>query len=204
MSPSDNILNSSLEDEDKIRLTEQTDWFETGPNPFETGPNPFPTCKSKSEYLLDNRSTNEPDAEVMVQVSTNSMRSMDSTSSISDEIFSQPFYKIKISKKYMQEFFEFIFRAFLLAINSSSSYITLFICYFYLGQLEDPVLEASFGLGVSYYGFLCLSFLLGTYEITSILCSKAYGSGKFYKMQEALIKGQILLSIVILVTVISF
>ena len=94
-------------------------------------------------------------------------------------------------------------------------------------MLKDPLIQASFGLGVSYFMFLYMSLNLACAEVTGIECGKHYGlkirndqdfkEGKTTKVEHeaaneviiinyngALGKGFILVSMVLLFSIITF
>jgi hypothetical protein len=62
-----------------------------------------------------------------------------------------------------------------MAITNSANCIVICINFYYIGKLKDATLQASFGLGISYFNFVFFSLCLATTEVTGIQCSKFFG-----------------------------
>ena len=77
-------------------------------------------------------------------------------------------------------------------------------------MLKDPLTEASFGLGISYFMFLFWSLNLGCSEITSMECAYYWGTdiktcpNKLRKMSAAVVKGLIVIVVCLIFTAIMF
>jgi len=56
--------------------------------------------------------------------------------------------------------------------------VVILINFIFIGYLEDPLIQASFGLGVSYFMFLYMSLNLAAFEVTGIECGKMFGIKK--------------------------
>jgi len=114
----------------------------------------------------------------------------------------------------MKEIGKFLLDGFACALNNSCNIVVIFVNFIYIGMLGDPLLEASFGLGVSYFMFLFMSLNLGCFEVTGIDCAQVWGMtaavakekgiDKAKKMSSSLAKGCILLCIVLCFSTIMF
>jgi Na+-driven multidrug efflux pump len=117
-------------------------------------------------------------------------------------------------KPLLREIGKFLLDGFACALNNSCNIVVIFVNFVYIGMLNDPLLEASFGLGVSYFMFLFMSLNLGCFEVTGIDCAYWWGLtnadaqerkiNKSKKMSAALAKGCILLCFVLCFSVIMF
>lgn len=99
----------------------------------------------------------------------------DSKQEMNDSIpFTKPFWKMKLSLV-LKEIWFFVIQGLSCALNNACSLIVVFINFIYIGWLEDPLLQASFGLGVSYFMFLYFSLCLACAEVTGIECARHFG-----------------------------
>jgi len=93
------------------------------------------------------------------------------------------------------------------ALNNSCNIIVIFCNFIYMGMLGDPLLSASFGLGVSYFMFLFMSLNLGCFEVTGIELARQIASkdaNKYIKVTAGLWKGILLLCIILCFSVFMF
>lgn len=107
-------------------------------------------------------------------------------------------------KLIIQEIIKYLIVGISLAINNAANVMVILTNFIYIGRLEDPLIQASFGLGVSYYMFLFMSLNLGCYEVTGIQCAKIYGSGYLKGMSETLGKGFCLLGLIYIFSITMF
>ena len=92
--------------------------------------------------------------------------------------FEKPFYKMpgSIIRHYMKEFW----------LDGASNALTLLanvigttIIYIMIAQFDDALLQASYGLSMSYFFFIFIALTESSYEITSLTISKAHGAKQF-------------------------
>ena len=113
----------------------------------------------------------------------------------SDEPFLVPFWRMPCKQiwKEIGYFFKF---GLSMSLNNSANVLVIFINFLYIGAEGDPVLQASFGLGVSYFSFFYFSLCLACYEVTGIQCGKWFGKKDYYKMSVSLVHGFLLMTLV--------
>jgi hypothetical protein len=116
------------------------------------------------------------------------------------EPFLVPFYKMPLTLL-LKEIGRYLIFGFSMAINNAGNIIVIFMNFHYIGALQDPLLEASFGLGVSYFSFFFWSLCLGCFEITGIQCAKFYGKKDFVRMSTTLMHGIIFQSLVLVFSI---
>lgn len=92
--------------------------------------------------------------------------------------FEKPFYKMdgKTIRHYMKEFW----------LDGASNAITLLanvigttMIYVMIAQFDDALLQASYGLSMSYFFFIFIALNESSYEITSLTISKAHGAKQY-------------------------
>ena len=108
-----------------------------------------------------------------------------------DEPFLVPFWKMPF-KQNLSETWKFLKFGLSMALSNSVNIVAILIIFIYIGKEGDPILQASFGLGVSYFSFFFLPLCLACYEVTAIQCAKWYGNENFYMMSVSLGQGFIL------------
>ena len=69
-----------------------------------------------------------------------------------DQSFLVPFYKMPC-KTILKEIYLFLASGLFCSLNNSCNIIVIFVNFVYIGEIQDPVIQASFGLGVSYFMF---------------------------------------------------
>jgi hypothetical protein len=116
------------------------------------------------------------------------------------EPFMVPFYKMPLTLL-LKEIGKFLIFGASMSLNNAGNIIVIFMNFHYIGALQDPLLESSFGLGVSYFSFFFWSLCLGCFEITGIQCAKFYGKKDFVSMSTSLIHGFIFQSFVLVFSV---
>jgi Na+-driven multidrug efflux pump len=127
--------------------------------------------------------------------------------------FKVPFTKMPRNLLW-REIGKFMIEGLACALNNSCNIVVIFVNFIFIGMLGDPLVEASFGLGVSYFMFLFMSLNLGCFEVTGIECAHWAGLSdeaarvkridKPRKMSAALAKGCILLCVVLVFSSLMF
>jgi len=96
---------------------------------------------------------------------------------LASEAFHVPFWRMP-SKLLWIEIRDFLSKGLFCALNNSCNVVVILINFIFIGYLEDPLIQASFGLGVSYFMFLYMSLNLAAFEVTGIECGKMFGIKK--------------------------
>jgi Na+-driven multidrug efflux pump len=105
-----------------------------------------------------------------------------------------------------QEISAFLVEGLSCAMNNACNIFVILINFIYIGALKDPTLNASFGLGISYFMFIFTSINLASFEVTGIECAYWWGKSvkenpnKITKLNAGLGKGLILISIFLIFT----
>jgi len=127
------------------------------------------------------------DYKITASTATGIRESLTSDQPTKNDRFDVPFWRMP-SKAFYAEVLDFLTQGFFCALNNSCNVVVIFINFVYIGDLGDPLIHASFGLGVSYFMFLYMSLNLGVAEVAGIECGRWYGlktkNDKNYQGQE--------------------
>ena len=122
------------------------------------------------------------------------------TKSEDNSPFSVPFWKMPLKQTLSesQSFFQFGLN---MVLSNASNHIIMFNCLYHIGQLNDAVLHASFGIGMSFFSCMFCAMSMACLDATAIQCAKWYGSKNFYMMSVSQGQGFVLSG---LLTIFSF
>ena len=121
----------------------------------------------------------------------------------SDDPFIRPFWNMEV-KTFMAQAWKWLHSGLALTLNNSVNSIIMIINFYYMGLLESPLLQASFGLGVSYWAYLSLTFTMCAFETTGIRCAKAFGQKNFEALSACLYQGIIFQTILTILSCFLF
>jgi Na+-driven multidrug efflux pump len=76
-----------------------------------------------------------------------------------------------------------------MTMNNCVNAVVIIINFYYIGRLEDALLQTSFGLGVTYWGNFSLTMNICSFETTGIHCSKSFGRKDFESLSANLCQG---------------
>ena len=91
-----------------------------------------------------------------------------------EEAFEKPFWKME-GKLISKEIWDFQVSGLSCALNIACNLIVVFINFIHIGQLRDPLMQASFGQGFSYYMLFYNGLNIACEEVTGIECGKYFG-----------------------------
>lgn len=94
-------------------------------------------------------------------------------------------------EEFLSEAWNWLSTGLALALNNSANQIIVLVNFLMIGRLNDPLLQASFGLGISYWYYMSMILNIATYEVTGIQCSKFFGRRDFEMMSVSLFQGMI-------------
>ena len=100
----------------------------------------------------------------------------------------KPFWKIP-KHIVLKEAWIFFKQSFALVLSMAANVFIILINFIYIGFLEDELILASFGLGVSYIFFMFLSINLSSFEVLGIYASRNYGALDYKKCSNNLYQG---------------
>jgi Na+-driven multidrug efflux pump len=91
-----------------------------------------------------------------------------------------------------------------LALNNSANQLIILVNYLVIGGLGDPLLQASFGLGISYWNYLSMILNIAAFEVTGIQCSKFFGRRDYEMMSVSLFQGLLFQGMITVVSCVMF
>ena len=119
------------------------------------------------------------------------------------KLFSTTFWEMGF-KPFMKETGKFYLEGGSCALNNCANIVVILVNFIYIGMLKDPVIQASYGLGVSFFSCFFLCQNLAVFETTGIYCAKEWGAGKKKRACARLYQGFIFLSILLFFSILSF
>jgi Na+-driven multidrug efflux pump len=116
------------------------------------------------------------------------------------DAFDNPLWDMSM-REFFTEAWKWLSTGVSLALNNSANSLIILVNFLVIGRLGDPILQASFGLGISYWYYLSMVLNIATFEVTGIQCSKFFGRRDYEMMSISFFQGLLFQG---LITVISF